>query len=464
MMAVNDTHASREGSARQQMSLAIHFHPTGHHVAAWLHPRSQIDAGSNAAHYLQMAQTAERGKFDLIFLADSLAIREGDLRADGRWPQYVAYFEPLTLLSAMSAVTSRIGLVSTASTSYSEPYNLARWFASLDHLSGGRAGWNVVTTGNAASSRNFGRDEHFGHDERYERANEFVEIVRGLWDSWDDDAFVMDRASGRYFIPDKMHRLDHKGEFFSVRGPLNMRRPPQGHPVLVQAGTSNVGRDTAARIADVVFVQEQSREKCQSIYADIKARMAKYARRPDDLLLLPGMAIVVGRTEAEAREQHEFLQASIHPDVGRALLAAELGNTDIGDADLDKPLPLDRIPVIDQGARTTVQNLRDVVVRENPTVRQLYQRFSGARGSCQLIGTPEQIADEMEHWFKTKAADGFIVQPSFLPGGLDDFVELVVPELQRRGIYRRDYEGKMLRDHLGLRRPPSRYEAAAPKV
>jgi len=239
-----------------------------------------------------------------------------------------------------------------------------------------------------------------------------------------------------------------------------MRRPPQGHPVLVQAGTSNVGRDTAARIADVVFVQEQSREKCQSINADIKARMAKYGRAPDDLLLMPGMAIVVGRTEAEAREQHEFLQTSIHPDVGRALLGAEL-HTDIGDVDLDKQLPLDRIPMTDQGALTTVQNLKDVIVRENPTVRQLYQRFSGARGSYQLIGTPERIADEMEHWFKTKAADGFIVQPSFLPGGLDDFVDLVVPELQRRGIFRRDYEGKMLRDHLGLRRPPSRYEAAS---
>jgi alkanesulfonate monooxygenase len=441
------------------MSLAAHFHPTGHHVAAWLHPRSQVDAGSNPAHYLQMVKTAERGKFDLVFLADSLAIREGDLRAKGRWPQYTAHFEPLTLLSAMSAATSRIGLVATASTSYTEPFNLARQFASLDHLSGGRAGWNVVTTGNAASSQNFGRDEHFEHDDRYERANEFVDVVRGLWDSWDDDAFIMDRSSGRYFIPEKMHRLDHKGRFLSVRGPLNMRRPPQGHPVLFQAGTSGVGRETAARIADVVFVQEQSRERCLAISTDIKGRMAKYGRSPNDLLLMPGMAIVVGRTEKEAKEQHEFLQSKIHPDVGLALIAAELGNTDFGELDPDKPFPLERIPSTGSG-RTTIQNIREVIER-NPdmTVRRLWQRFSGARGSFQLVGSPEQIVDELELWFKTKAADGFIIQPSFLPGGLDDFVELVVPELQRRGLYRREYEGTMLRDHLGLHRPPSRYAA-----
>ena len=438
------------------MSLAVHFHPTGHHVAAWLHPRSQIDAGSNPAHYLDMAKTAERGKFDLIFLADSLAIREGDLRAKGRWPQYTAYFEPLTLLAAMSSVTSRVGLVATGSTSFTEPFNLARQFASLDHLSGGRAGWNVVTTGNAASSRNFGRDEHFEHDERYERANEFVEVVRGLWDSWDDDAFVMDRASGRYFIPEKMHRLDHKGPFLSVRGPLNMRRPPQGHPVLFQAGTSDVGRDTAARIADVVFVQEQSREKCQAISADIKQRMGKYGRSPNELLLMPGVAVVVGRSEAEAKEQHEFLQSKIHPDVGLALIAAELGDTDAGELDPDKPFPIERIPLT--AKRTTVQNIKEVIERnKDMTVRQLWQRFSGARGSIQLVGTPQQIANELELWFSTKAADGFIIQPSVLPGGLDDFVELVVPELQRRGLYRREYQGTMLRDHLGLRRPASRY-------
>ncbi len=441
------------------MSLAVHFHPTGHHVAAWRHPRSQVDAGSNAAHYLQLAQTAERGKFDLIFLADSLAIRPGDLKAHGRWPQYMAYFEPLTLLSAMSAVTSRVGLVATASTSYSEPFNLARYFGSLDHLSNGRAGWNVVTTGNAASSRNFGRKEHFAHDERYDRAGEFVDIVRALWDSWDDDAFVMDRDSGLYFHPEKMHWLNHQGDSFSVEGPLNMRRPPQGHPVLFQAGTSEAGRETAARIADVVFVQQQSRETCQGIRADIRSRMAKYGRSGEDLRLMPGMAVIVGRTEAEAKEQFDELQAKIHPDVGLAILSAELGYMDLPDLDPDDAFPLDIIPAAEM-ARTTVRNLRAIVEAEKPTVRQLYQRFSSARGSYQLIGTPQQIADRLEHWFSTEAADGFIIQPAILPSGLDDFVELVVPELQRRGIYRNDYQGPTLRDHLGLTRPASRYQAA----
>lgn len=441
------------------MSLALHIHPTGHHVAAWRHPRSQIDAGSNAAHYLDLARMAERGKFDLIFLADSLAIRPGDLKARGRWPQYMAYFEPLTLLSAMSAVTSRIGLVATASTSYTEPFNLARHFGSLDHLSGGRAGWNVVTTGNAASSRNFGRDEHYAHGERYDRAGEFVDVVRGLWDSWDDDAFIMDRETGLYFKPSKMHRLDHRGPNFSVEGPLNMRRPPQGHPVLFQAGTSETGKDTAARIADVVFVQQPSRDVCQAIRTDIRERMPKFGRSPDALRLMPGMAVVVGGTEAEAQARLDELQAMIHPDVGMAILSAEMGYMDLPDLDPAKPFPLSLFPTGELGLRTTVRTLRAVVERENPTVRELWQRYSNARGSHPLIGAPEQIADRLQEWFTTEAADGFIIQPAVLPGGLDDFVTTVVPELQRRGIYRQDYSGPMLRDHLGLARPAGRHQA-----
>ncbi len=447
-----------DASPARQMSLAVHFHATGHHVAAWRHPRSQLDAGSNARHYLDLARTAERGKFDLIFLADSLAIRPGDLKANGRWPQYMAHFEPLTLLSAMSAVTLRVGLVATASTSYTEPFNLARYFGSLDHLSSGRAGWNVVTTGNAASSRNFGRDEHFAHGERYDRAGEFVDVVRGLWDSWDDDAFVMDRDSGRYLIPEKMHWLKHQGDNFSVTGPLHMRRPPQGHPVLFQAGTSETGKDTAARIADAVFVQEQSREKCQAIRRDIRARMRKFGRSPDALRLMAGMAVIVGRTEAEARAQFDDLQAKIHPDVGLAILSAEIGYRDLPDLDLDKPFPVELIPGGELGARTTVRNFRAIVERDRPTVRDLYQRFSSARGSYPLIGDPVQVADVLEEWLVTEAADGFIIQPAVLPGGLEDFVDLVVPELQRRGIYRQDYQGTTLRDHLGLARPRSRYD------
>jgi FMN-dependent oxidoreductase (nitrilotriacetate monooxygenase family) len=256
--------------ARTKMSLAVQFHPTGHHVAACLDPKSQLDAGNNAAHYLDLARTAERGKFDLIFLADLLAIRRNSPEARARWPQYMAYFEPLTLLSAMSAVTDRIGLVSTASASYTEPFNLARYFASLDHLSSGRAGWNVVTS--TLANQNFGHrgaNASLNHDELYNRANEFVDVVRGLWDSWDDDAFIRDRTSGRYLDPNKMHTLNHRGAYYSVEGPLHLQRPPQGHPVLFQAGTSDTGMETAARVADVVFVQEKSLEKCRAIRQEI---------------------------------------------------------------------------------------------------------------------------------------------------------------------------------------------------
>ncbi|MCR8549213.1 LLM class flavin-dependent oxidoreductase [Salipiger sp. P9] len=448
-------------SATRQMKLALHIHATGHHVAAWHHPRSQIDAGSNPRHYIEMAQLAERGKFDLIFLADSLAIRLGDVKAKGRWPQYLAYFEPLTLLSTLAAATSRIGLVATASTSYTEPYNLARSFGSLDHLSAGRAGWNIVTTGNAASSRNFGRPEHFEHEDRYRRAQEFVEIVCGLWDSYDDDAFVMDRASGLYADLDKMHVLHHEGESFSVEGPLNMRRPPQGRPVLFQAGTSETGKETAARNADVVFMQQQSLERCRSLREDIRGRLPKHGRDPDEILVMPGMAVTVGRTEAEAREQHDFLQSKIHPDVGRAILSAELGYIDLPEMPLDEPFPLDLIPEIDGGVRSTAQALRRVVEAERPTVRELYQRYANGRGSHQIVGDAVQVADELEHWFRSGAGDGFIIQPAVLPGGLEDFVELVVPELQRRGLYREEYEGATLRDHLGLARPESRYARPA---
>jgi N-acetyl-S-(2-succino)cysteine monooxygenase len=441
----------------RKMHLAAHFHPTGNHVAAWHHPQSQMDAGINPAHYLEMAQTAERGKFDLIFLADSAATRDGDMKALKRWPQYMAYFEPLTLLSAMAAVTKRVGLVATATTSFSEPYNLARLFGSLDHLSGGRAGWNVVTSGNIASAYNFGLEELPDHSRRYQRAEEFLEITRALWDSWEDDALVMDRETGEYFLPEKLHRLNHKGEFFSVRGPLNQARPPQGYPVIFQAGTSETGKEMAARQADVVFVQEQSVEKCQQIYADIKERMPKYGRSPDQLRLMPGIATVVGRTEEEARETHEFLQSKIHPDVGLALLSAEMAGADLTGVDVDAPMPPDRIPETSKGGKTTLQNMKDYIARENPTVRELYRQFSGARGSRPLIGSPAQIADAMVEWFDCKGADGFIVQPSHLPGGLNDFVELVIPELQKRGVFRKDYEGPMLRDHLGLSRPAGRY-------
>ena len=298
---------------RGQLALAAFFHPTGHHVASWLHPESQSDAGTNFRHYVQLAQTAERANFDFIFLADAVAVRHGNLNALRRWPQYMAYFEPITLLSALAAVTEHIGLVSTATTSYNEPYHVARKYASLDHISGGRAGWNVVTSGNLSEAWNFGREAHYEHGDRYDRAREFIDVVKGLWDSWDDDAFVRDRSSAIYFDPEKLHVLNHKGENFSVRGPLNVARPPQGHPVIVQAGSSETGKEFAAEYAEVIFTMAPSLEKAKAFYNDVKGRMAKFGRAPEHLKIMAGFNPVIGSTESEAEEKHQFLQSKIHP-------------------------------------------------------------------------------------------------------------------------------------------------------
>jgi N-acetyl-S-(2-succino)cysteine monooxygenase len=444
----------------EMMKLGAFFHPTGNHIAAWLHPEAQIDAGTNFRHYAKLAQTAERGKFDLMFLADALAVREGKLAALSRWPQYMVYFDPVTLLSAIAAVTEHIGLVATATTSYNEPYNIPRKFASLDHISGGRAGWNVVTSSNLSEAYNFGREAHFEHDERYDRAIEFTEIVCGLWDRWDDDTFVRDRATGRYFDPAKLHVLNHKGKHFSVRGPLNVARPPQGHPVIFQAGSSEVGRELAARTAEDVFTPQHALAGAQEFYRDLKGRMAKYGRPPETLKIMPGLNAIVARTAREADEKHRYLQSLIHPDVGLELLSNALGGFDLSEYDIDGPLP----DIPDHwGVVTGQTSLRNVVgwaAEEGLTIRQLYERFAGARGQRTLKGSPVEVAGDMERWFLGYGVDGFLVQPAYLPGGLDDFVDLVIPELQSRGLFRSDYGGATLRDNLGLERPPSRFATA----
>jgi N-acetyl-S-(2-succino)cysteine monooxygenase len=439
------------------MHLGAFFHPTGHHVASWLHPDAQADAGTNFRHYVQLAQMSEQAKFDLMFIADALAVRDGNLDALSRWPQYMAYFEPITLLSGIAGLTDRIGLVATATTSYNEPYNLARKFASLDLMSGGRAGWNVVTSANLSEAFNFGREAHYEHGERYDRAEEFVEVVRGLWDSWDEDAFLRDRSTGRYFDPAKLHTLNHKGEHFSVRGPLNVARSRQGQPVIFQAGSSDVGRELAARTAEAVFTPQHSLEGAQAFYRDLKGRMVKYDRSPDRLNVMPGLNPIVGRTEREAEEKHRYLQSLIHPDVGLELLSNALAGFDLRPYDLDGPLPEAVFSVVPKGSTTSFRNVLRWAEEENLTIRQLYQRFAGARGQRTVTGTAAQIADQMEEWFVNYGVDGFLIQPSHLPGGLADFIELVIPELQERGLFRREYEGTTLRDHLGLSRPPSRY-------
>jgi len=405
-----------------------------------------------------LAQTAERGKFDVMFFADALAVRDGKAEALSRWPQYMAYFEPITLLSAIAAMTTHLGLAATATTSYHEPYNVARQFASLDHISGGRAAWNVVTSSNHSEAFNFGREAHFEHGERYDRAAEFTEVVKALWDSWDDDAFVRDRATGRYWIPEKLHVLNHKGEHFSVRGPLNVARSPQGHPVILQAGSSEAGKELAARFAEAVFTPQHTLPAAQAFYRDLKGRMAKFGRSPEHLKVLPGLNAIVGRTEAEAQEKHAYLQSLIHPAVGLEVLSNAIGNFDLSGYDLDGPLPEAAYlvkPV--SGSTTSLNNVLGWARNENLTIRQLYQRFAGARGQRTLIGTPAQIVDDMEAWFQGYGVDGFLFHAATLPGGLDDFVNLIVPELQTRGLFRTEYEGTTLRDNLGLPRPASRY-------
>jgi alkanesulfonate monooxygenase len=449
--------AMNSARGTERLKLAAFFHPTGHHVAAWLHPEAQIDAGTNAKHYIALAQTAERGKFDLMFLADSSSVREGRSEALSRWPQYMAYFEPLTLLSAIASVTTHLGLVATATTSYNEPYNVARKFASLDLISGGRAGWNVVTSSSDAEAYNFGRDAHFEHAERYQRAEEFTEVVRGLWDSWEDDAFIRDRETQRYFDPAKLHALNHKGTHFSVRGPLNVARSPQGQPVIFQAGSSEVGRELAARTAEAVFTPQHTLAGAQTFYTDVKQRMVRYGRPPDHLKIMPGLNPIVGRTAAEAEEKHRFLQSKIHPDVGLELLSVALDGFDLHGYDLDGPLPNAVGARAPRGSQTQFHNVLKWAREENLTIRQIFERYAGARGQRTVKGTASEIADQMQEWFVNRGVDGFLIQPAYLPGGLDDFVEMVIPELQTRGIFRTEYEGSTLRDNLGLPRPASRY-------
>ncbi|MGC4009540.1 MAG: LLM class flavin-dependent oxidoreductase [Pseudomonas sp.] len=434
------------------LSLGAFLMATGHHVSAWRHPDVPANGGLDFRLYKRLAQVAEAAKFDAVFVADSVAAPTGDIasrmaRSD--------HFEPLTLLSALAAVTERIGLVGTVTTSYNEPYHVARKFASLDHISEGRAGWNLVTSDAAAEALNFNRQEHFGHAERYARAREFHEVVTGLWDSWEDDAFTRDKASGQYYDPAKLHVLNHEGEHFRVQGPLNVARSPQGRPVIVQAGSSETGRELAAQTAEVVFTAQTSLAAARDFYNDLKGRLPRFGRSADDLRIMPGVFVVVGQSQAEAQEKFEEFQELVEPQVGVALLSRMLGNFDLSAYPLDGPLP--ELPLTDSGQRSRQLLLTELAGRENLTLAQLGRRIAGGRGHYSLIGTPAQIADELQAWFEGGAADGFNVLVPHLPGGLEDVANHVVPELQRRGLFRREYRGSTLRDHLGLKRPANRY-------
>ncbi|MFJ3451027.1 LLM class flavin-dependent oxidoreductase [Pseudomonas sichuanensis] len=431
----------------RQLSLGAFLMATGHHVAAWRHPDVPADP-LDFSSYRRAAQIAESACFDALFVADSVAAPSDALASHSARS---VYFEPLTLLSALSAVTERIGLVATATTSYNEPYHVARKFASLDHLSAGRAGWNLVTSDAAAEAGNFGREAHIPHAERYARAREFQQVVQGLWDSWADDAFVRDKAAGQFHHPEAVRALEHAGEHFRVKGPLNVARSPQGRPVLVQAGSSEAGRELAAETAEVVFTAQPSLARAQAFYVDLKGRLARYGRSEDDLKIMPGAYVVVGQSEAEAQDKAEQFQALVDPRVGVALLGRMLGNFDLSGYPLDGPLP--ELPPTEDGQRSRQQLLTELAGSERLTLAQLGQRIAGGRGHLSLIGTPVQIADQLQAWFEGRAADGFNILVPHLPQGLDDFARLVVPELQRRGLFRSQYQGRTLREHLGLARP-----------
>ena len=444
---------------KRQLRLGAFMRPVSIHTAAWRYPGGTPDANFNLKALVQYAQTLERGKFDAFFMADHLAVLNMPMEALKR-SATVTSFDPLTLLPALAMATRHLGLIATASTTFEPAYTIARRFASLDHISEGRAGWNLVTTSNPDAALNFGMDDQMPHAERYARAREYFDVVTGLWDSWADDAFIRDVESGIYFDPARLHVLDHKGKYLKVRGPLNIARPVQGWPVVVQAGASDAGRQLAAETAEVVFAAGGPLKGAQEFYADVKARAARVGRNPDHIKILPGAFVVVGDSLDEAKEKRARLDSLVNYDSGIAAVSIALG-IDARKFDPDKPLP-DDIPET-QASKSGRDRVIELGKRENLTVRQIAGRLGGY-GGLGMVGTPQMIADQMEEWLVGEACDGFNVMFPYLPGGLDDFVDKVVPELQRRGLFRKEYEGKTLRENLGLPRPDNRFFAATAKA
>ncbi|OXM84186.1 LLM class flavin-dependent oxidoreductase [Paenibacillus rigui] len=432
----------------KKMHLNLFVLNTGHHEASWRHPETMPKSVTDIHYYTRLAQMAEQAKLDSLFIADALVLTPAIQHKIG------GGLEPLTMLSALAMGTERIGLIGTVSTTYTEPYNAARMFASLDHISGGRAGWNSVTSVGDVTAINFGRERHPEHSDRYEQAKEFLEVVKGLWSGWEADALVADKQSGTFADYSKIHPLRYKGNYFSVHGPLNVARSPQVFPVLVQAGSSDAGKELAAETAELVFTAQDTLEHAKAFYADLKGRMAKYGRHADELKILPGFSPIIGATESEAREKEAMLAELITPDFGLIRLSNSL-EIDLHRYPLEGPVPLEDLPSIEQvkGQKARFEMLVDMVKAEQLTIRQLIHRTATARGHYTMVGTPEQVADVMEQWVKDGAADGFNVMPPYFPGGLEDFVGGVVPELQRRGLFRTEYSGRTLREHFGLKHP-----------
>jgi alkanesulfonate monooxygenase len=433
------------GETRREMHFGMFFAPGGHHMAAWRHPDA-YPLGFSFESYVKAAQLAERACFDMLFVADVFSLTPDGDRTDS------FRFEPITLLTGLAMVTSRIGLVGTASTSFNEPYNIARKFVSLDHISKGRAGWNIVTSSSSIEALNYNLDGHYKHSERYARAREFVDVVRKLWDSCEDGALTIDKASGAFFDRERLHQIDHKGTYYKVRGPLSIPRAPQGHPVLVQAGSSEDGMSLAASVGEAIFTIQRTLEGAKDFYAGIKAKAAASGRNPDHALVMPGVVPYIGRTRQEAQDKYDELLSLIHPEAGLSALS-KLMDVDLTGADVEKPFPA---LTADRIAHSRAGGIVETARKEGLSIRQVYERLSPTKGHRQVVGTATEIADTLQEWFEAGACDGYNFMPPMMPNGLDDFVELVIPELQRRGLFRKAYRGNTLRDHLGLPRPEGR--------
>ena len=436
------------GAVSGEMKLGMFYWPCGHHIAAWRHPDGIPNSGSNLPHIIELAQLAERGLFDMFFMADSVSFWRGELDAMTH-DSYGTWIEPFTLMGSLAQHTTNLGVVCTATTTYDEPYSLARRFASLDLVSGGRAGWNLVTSGNRAEADSFGLAEHMEKAQRYKRAREFAHVVRGLWNSWGDGVFIRNQSSGIYFDKEKLHTLDHEGEFFKVKGPINVPPSPQGEPVMVQAGASGDGRELAAETAEVIFGAQQTFEGAQEFYNDVKQRMLAYGRHPDSLKVMPGLLVCVAETHDEAVKKYDQLQDLIDPVTGLQLLSKRL-DYDLSGYPIDGPLP--DIPR-NKTSSTRVDLFIEIAHRENLTIKDLYRRVAGARGHYEVVGSPIEVVDMMERWVSGGACDGFNIMPPVFPSSLHEFVDLVIPELQRRGLFRTSYSGTTLRENLDLVRP-----------
>ena len=440
-----------------RMKLALLLTGTGSHIASWRAPEAPVDRATDIDWFVEVARKAEAACYDLLFIADSVYVNDAGPAAEYRHPRHAHLsLEPLTLLSALSMVTRDIGLGATISTTYSAPYTVARAMASLDHISHGRAGWNVVTSQSNLEARNFGLELHADHAERYARAGEFVDAVKALWDSWEEDALVADRASGVAVDPAKLHRVEHKGAFFSVAGPLNTPRPPQGHPLIIQAGSSGPGQALAAATADIVFTAQESKQQAQAFYRGIKRQAAEAGRDPAQVVVMPGVMAVVAETRAAAEDRFAALQGLIDPRAGLALLGNLLGDIDLSTLDLDAPMPF----IADTNAsKSRLEMMRRMGIGEHLTVRQAYEALAPGRGHLTLIGSAEEVADTLCDWHADEAADGFMLVPAVAPQAQDDFARLVLPILRERGVAQARYDGGDLRTKLGAARPANRFGA-----